>query len=82
MDSQSLSGKTPVGIARRASRCNIPVIGIAGSLGGDIEQFYQSGFTALFSTIKDIDTLENALLNCHKNLIDIVQSIVSLIICK
>lgn len=82
MDGQSLSGKTPVGIARRANRYNIPVIGIGGSLGGDTEQLYRAGFTALFSTIKDLDTLENTLLNCRENLSGLVKSIVRLIICK
>ena len=81
-DSQSLSGKTPVGIARRARRYGVPVIGITGYLGGDIEPLYQEGFTALFCTVKDLGTLEHTMLNCREDLTKTVKSIIRLILCN
>ncbi len=34
MDSQTVGGKAPIGVARLAKKHGIPVIGIAGLLGG------------------------------------------------
>jgi glycerate kinase len=49
MDAQTLSGKTPAGVARYASQRGIPVIAIAGSLGEGYEALYNIGVTAAFS---------------------------------
>ena len=79
MDGQSLSGKTPVGIAMRAKRFGVPVIGIVGSLGKDLEPLYQTGFTAILSTIRDLASLEDTLHNAKADLIATAQSVVRLI---
>lgn len=51
MDQQTLYGKTPMGVARVASRYDVPVIGIAGGLGQDIECLYDHGFNAFFAIV-------------------------------
>ena len=79
MDGQSLSGKTPVGIARRARQYNIPVIGIAGSLGNDLDPLYAEGFSALFSTIRDLNTLEATLARSREDLAETAKAVVRLI---
>ena len=50
LDGQSLGGKVPIGIARRAKRLNIPLIAIVGVVGEDIRAVYQEGITAVFPT--------------------------------
>ncbi len=50
IDGQSLSGKVPVGVARRARRKNVPVIALVGVLGDGVEAVYQEGITAVFNT--------------------------------
>ena len=49
IDQQSLHGKVPVGVARRASRCGVPVIALAGSLDLEPEILHREGITAAFA---------------------------------
>lgn len=67
MDSQTIHGKVPVGVARVAKRYNKPVIGIAGSLTDDVDVVYEHGLDAVFSVIDTICTLEQALDNAGDN---------------
>lgn len=68
IDSQTIHGKVPVGVARVAKRYQIPVIGIAGSLTADVEVVYDHGLDAIFSVIPRICTLDEALKNAAENL--------------
>ena len=68
IDSQSIHGKVPIGVARVAKRYAIPVIGIAGSLTADVEVVYDHGLDAIFSVIPRICTLDEALENAAGNL--------------
>ena len=49
LDSQSLHGKTPVGVARVAAAAGVPVIALAGSLGEGYQAVYEAGIDAAFS---------------------------------
>ncbi len=49
IDETTLRGKTPLGIARMASRCNIPVIAIAGEVALTSDQIYNEGVDLLLS---------------------------------
>lgn len=51
MDSQTLSGKTPLEVARRAQRHGAPVVVLAGALGDGYEAMYTAGVTAAFSLV-------------------------------
>jgi len=48
LDAQTLQGKLPVGVAYLAKKYAKKVIAIAGSIEGDIEEFYQQGIDACF----------------------------------
>lgn len=50
IDTQSLHGKVVVGIGKRCQKQNIPVIVVAGSVGDSIEEVYQLGISAVFSS--------------------------------
>jgi glycerate kinase len=67
IDSQTVHGKVPVGVARVAKRYNLPVIGIAGSLTADVGVVHQHGLDAVFSVIYSVCTLEKALENAAEN---------------
>lgn len=82
MDGQSLSGKTPVGVAMRAKRFNVPVIGVVGSLGKEVDPLYDVGFTTVISTIRDLASLDETLKNAKIDLITLVRSLVRLIVAK
>ncbi|MBE8575946.1 glycerate kinase [Vibrio sp. OPT18] len=67
MDNQTLQGKTPYGIAKRASLQGIPTIGIAGSLGTEVEALYGE-MSSLFGTVRSPQTLEKILQEAGINL--------------
>ena len=67
MDSQTIHGKVPVGVAKVAKRYGIPVIGIAGSLTADVGVVHEHGLDAVFSVIYTICSLEDALENAQRN---------------
>ncbi|MFI0489573.1 MAG: glycerate kinase [Yersinia sp. (in: enterobacteria)] len=67
IDSQTIHGKVPIGVAHVAKRYNKPVIGIAGSLADDVDVVYEHGLDAVFSVIYNICTLEQALDNVAAN---------------
>ncbi|MCT4702810.1 glycerate kinase [Enterobacteriaceae bacterium H20N1] len=68
IDSQSIHGKVPVGVAKVAKRYNKPVIGIAGSLTEDVGVVHEHGLDAVFSVLYTICTLEEALKSAGNNL--------------
>lgn len=68
LDSQSIHGKTPIGVARVAKRHQLPVIAIAGSLTRDYQIVHQHGIDAAFSVIDRIVTLPEALADAAHNL--------------
>ncbi|MEZ9701060.1 glycerate kinase [Vibrio sp. 10N.261.46.E12] len=67
MDNQTLQGKTPFGIAQRAQQLNIPIIGIAGSLGKDVEKLYGS-MSSVFGTVRSPQSLDQVLSEANQNL--------------
>jgi glycerate kinase len=68
LDSQSIFGKTPIGVARVAKRYNKPVIALAGGLKSDHEVVYQHGIDAAFSILTQVVTLPEALQAAEYNL--------------
>lgn len=67
MDSQTVHGKVPVGVAKVAKRFSLPVIGIAGSLTADVGVVHQHGIDAVFSVLRTVGTLEEALVDAEEN---------------
>ncbi|SMY36728.1 Glycerate 2-kinase [Photobacterium malacitanum] len=60
IDSQTIHGKTPIGVARTAKKFNKPVIGIAGCLSQDCGVVHQHGIDAVFSIVPAAMNLEQA----------------------
>lgn len=50
LDRQSLGGKVVLGVARRAKRAGVPVLAVAGDVADGIEEVYDQGVSAVFST--------------------------------
>ena len=67
IDSQTIHGKTPIGVARMAKRYGKPVIGIAGCLSGDAGVVHGHGIDAVFSILSRVGTLEEALTQAASN---------------
>ena len=68
IDSQSVRGKTPVGVARLAKARGLPVIAIGGCLASDTAAVYQHGIDAAFAAVNRPCTLETALNETRQNL--------------
>lgn len=58
LDSQSIHGKTPIGVARISKKKTIPVIAIAGTLGDGVEEVLNHGIDSYFSIINKPATFE------------------------
>lgn len=68
IDSQSVNGKTPVGVARVAKRHGKPVIAIGGCLAADASAVHAHGIDATFSTVIKACTVAEALEAAEFNL--------------
>ena len=68
MDSQSVYGKAPVGVAKLAKAQGIPVVALVGSLGQGYEAVYDAGIDAVFSVVPGVVTLPEALAEAEVNL--------------
>ena len=60
LDSQTINGKVPVGVAQLAKRHGKPVIAIAGSLSSDVAIVYEHGIDSAFSAVNRVSTLHEA----------------------
>lgn len=67
IDSQTINGKTPVGVADMAKRYGKPVIGIAGCLASDADLVHDHGIDAIFSILSQVSTVDEALVNAAVN---------------
>ncbi|MFU0886122.1 glycerate 2-kinase [Kluyvera sichuanensis] len=68
LDSQSIHGKVPVGVASVAKKYHKPVIGIAGSLTRDVGVVHQYGIDSVFSVLNRIGSLEEAFRDAAENI--------------
>lgn len=63
IDGQSIFGKVPVGVAKRAKKYNIPVIAIVGSIGEGASDVYDYGIDIIIDIVDKPMTLEEAMSN-------------------
>lgn len=68
IDSQTIHGKTPIGVARIAKRHGKPVIGIAGCLSSDVGVVHAHGLDAVFSVLHRACSVEEAIAEAEANL--------------
>lgn len=79
IDSQSVHGKVPIGVAKLAQKYHKPVIGIAGSLSHDVEVVYSHGLDCVFSVILKPCSLKSALDEASINLQTTARNIAQLL---
>ena len=68
MDAQTLQGKAPCSVLRRAKAQNAPVIGICGCEGQGSEQLLAAGFAGIFPASEPGRPLEALRLSCRQDL--------------
>jgi len=78
IDQQTIHGKTPMGVAQVAKKFNIPVIGIAGSLGDNHQVVVQCGIDAVFASTPKAMSLEEAMQDAATNVSNLTENIANL----
>ncbi|MCS3433390.1 glycerate kinase [Klebsiella sp. BIGb0407] len=79
LDSQSINGKVPIGVADIAKKYDKPVIVIAGSLHPDVDVVYQHGIDAIFSVLSAISTREEAFSGAPDNIYRTARNVAAMI---
>jgi glycerate kinase len=80
IDSQTIYGKTPIGVAKSAKKFGIPVIGIGGGISDDASVVYENGIDALMSIISYPMSLEIAMRRAHALLADAAERVMRFLI--
>ena len=61
LDSQSVMGKVPIGVARVAKKYQLPVIAICGSVSSEAKICNEQGIDAYFSILNEVISLQKAM---------------------
>ncbi|MFO4685684.1 glycerate kinase [Vibrio cholerae] len=78
IDSQTVHGKTPMGVAKVAKRFNVPVLALCGCTGDNYQAVYQCGIDAVFAAVPRAMSLEDALKESDFNLADLAENVARL----
>ncbi len=78
IDSQTVHGKTPMGVAQVAKRFDIPVIALSGCTGDNYQAVYECGIDAVFAAVPRAMTLDDALKESDFNLADLAENVARL----
>lgn len=61
MDAQTIQGKGPMGVARRANRLGVPTVALVGGLGVDAAVLHKAGLQAVLPIVSGPMSLEDAI---------------------
>jgi glycerate kinase len=75
IDSQTVMGKVPVGVARACRGRGIPVVAIGGSLGPGYEAVYNEGISSVFSVVNDLVPFETVKATCRQDLYMLIKNL-------
>lgn len=81
LDSQTVMGKAPSGVAAIAKKYNLPVIAFSGCVTEEAEVCNDFGIDAFFPILRTVCSLEDAMNveNAYRNMTDISQQVARLI---
>ena len=74
IDSQTIYGKTPVGVAKIAKKFGVPVLVITGQIGHGAEKLYKQGIDAMLSIAQGLISKEESILNAEKLIVSASES--------
>ncbi|EOX1814450.1 glycerate kinase [Vibrio cholerae] len=78
IDSQTVHGKTPMGVAKVAKRFDVPVLALCGCTDHNYQAVYQCGIDAVFAAVPRTMSLEDALKESDFNLADLAENVARL----
>jgi glycerate kinase len=81
LDSQTVMGKAPIGVARIAKKYNLPVIAFSGCVTEDAGVCNSHGIDCFFPILREVCSLEDAMdsQKAYKNMISAVEQVFRLI---
>lgn len=79
LDSQTIYGKAPAGVAAIAAEFGIPAVALAGKLGSGVEQVLGAGIKGYLSVVPGPVSLDEALTNGEEYIADAAERLVRLI---
>ena len=79
LDSQTICGKVPVGVAAHAKKFGIPVIAIVGSIGNNYKEVYNFGIDSVFNIQNAPMSLTEAMNNTEMLLSDCAERVMRLL---
>lgn len=79
LDSQSINGKVPVGVASIAKKYDKLITAIAGSLHPDLDVVYQHGIDAIFSVLSTLSTREKAFSGAPDNIYRTARNVAAMV---
>ncbi|EGR1131081.1 glycerate kinase [Vibrio cholerae] len=78
IDSQTVHGKTPMGVAKVAKRFDVPVLALCGCTGDNYQAVFQCGIDAVFAAVPRAMSLDDALKESDFNLADLAENVARL----
>ncbi|MDD4984429.1 MAG: glycerate kinase [Dehalococcoidales bacterium] len=82
IDNQTASGKTPVGVARKAKEFGLPVIAITGEIGNGYSEVYREGIDTVFSIAPGPISFSQSTEMAEQLITDVAERAMRLFICK
>ena len=68
LDGQSLAGKVPVGVARRAKKAGVPCVALCGCIGPEAEQTLACGIDAYYASSDGSRSFDEIQKTCREDL--------------
>jgi glycerate kinase len=81
IDIQTVCGKTPVGVARRAKEFGLPVIAIAGEIGDGYREVYEQGIDSVFSIAPGPISFSRSVEMAEDLTVDVAERAMRLFVC-
>ena len=79
IDSQTLHGKAPAGVAKLARQCKVPVIALGGGLDGSAKKLFAVGVDGLVAAVCRVQTMQQALSAGRGNVADAAERAMRLV---
>ncbi|MGT2832262.1 glycerate kinase [Streptococcus halotolerans] len=77
MDSQSVNGKAPMGVAQLAQKHHVPTVAIVGGASTGLDALYEAGISGVFDIVHSPMSLEDAMTNAPSLITNTAKNVIS-----
>ncbi|MEQ9763550.1 glycerate kinase [Streptococcus sp. ZJ151] len=77
MDSQSVNGKAPMGVAQLAQKHHVPTIAIVGGASTGLDALYEAGISGVFDIVHSPMSLKDAMTNASSLITNTAKNVIS-----